>query len=286
MLPGLTESQIITYAAGEGVRLTSEQLKRWRKAGVFPSPSRHGLGRGKGTISIYPDGADRWAVELARELETRRSLSAAAWGLWLKGYPLTSQARKQIDRALPRLVASFDRWARGEFDLKGALVKRGRKHPVIGVGARMLSGGVSRETDLREAWKLLGDDGEDPSREWLDQLATTGHGLSLQEWGVALRSAPDETLDQVRDEVLLGLLIMDTLSDSTHAAPSPLDILLWFGLSRVAPGGKSFLETLRSEIAAGHVPQVVSQLRDLLPIVRDARLVFRSVSHGRRREDG
>jgi hypothetical protein len=285
----LTEEEVIAYAKGEGCSITSEQLKRWRKFGVFPRPSRHGLGRGRGTASYYPEVAGRWAVDLAKALAGKgnRSLSRAAWRLWIMGYPLTHLAREQIGRLLPQVTAVYRRFAAGDFDLSNSLAKRGRKHPLISAGARMLAGESSTESDAREAWPHL--DGlfpgaqPKPDLEWLRSFTMRGEGVSLDEWGKALLAASDTELERVRDELLVMAFVSEMLGDETDESEiSPVGVLTWYGLSQVAPHGASVMAYIRSAINEGRVPQLVSEFRPIIPMIRSARKTLAWIEGGAR----
>ena len=81
----LTKDDVLSRFDGA---VSPTQLERWQKAGLIPSPRRHGLGRGKGTVSLYDP---RVIPMLSRVLDlqsTTRDIREWRWQLWLDGYPI------------------------------------------------------------------------------------------------------------------------------------------------------------------------------------------------------
>jgi len=85
-----------------GGAISRAQLERWLKAGLIPSPTRHGLGQRRGTVSLY----DPIVVPiLKRVLELQqptRDMHEWRWKLWLDGYPI--QIEKLCDDLVGRLI--------------------------------------------------------------------------------------------------------------------------------------------------------------------------------------
>lgn len=87
-------SEVLERAEAAGYAVSERQLKRWRDEGLVPSPDKVGLGRGKGTVALYPPGTARRVIEIARALEEERSLGRAAWHLWFQGLVPTDLVRR------------------------------------------------------------------------------------------------------------------------------------------------------------------------------------------------
>lgn len=74
-----------------GFSASPAQLRRWQQAGVIPKPKKRGLGRGSGSEVSYPPGAALQAVAFREELSLNRSISAAGWRIWWRGYPVSEE---------------------------------------------------------------------------------------------------------------------------------------------------------------------------------------------------
>lgn len=278
----LSESEIITYARSEGVRVTRDQLKRWRRAGLFPSVERRGLGRGRGTASLYPPGAERWAVDLARALEGKRNLAEAAWSLWLKGYPLADHARRHIQAVATVFEGALYRWERGEFDLDSATARRTRKHPMVRAGLRSMIGATPETPDLLFMWSSLMGTPAPATPEGVAEVAKTFNparmGMPIRAWSDALGRAPEATLNRVRDEVLLLRMVLDAWNGEPESRVKPVHVLLWFGLTRASTEGRRLFRVLTVAIGRGHVPQLVEFLRPAVPMLARAVGLYQTVT--------
>jgi hypothetical protein len=62
--PTAADNALIDACAEAGVTVSRYQLERWRRAGLIDRPVRHGLGRGQGSTSRYPDGTVEQVVAL------------------------------------------------------------------------------------------------------------------------------------------------------------------------------------------------------------------------------
>lgn len=278
----LTESEVIAYARSEGVRVTRDRLKRWRKAGVFPPVERRGLGRGRGTATLYPPGAERWAVDLGRALEEKRSLPEAAWRLWLKGYPLAAQARGHIRDVATRFEGALYRLEKGDFDLESATAKRTRRHPMIRAGLRSMTGGTPAPEDLSFMWAALMGAPAPATAEGLADVARAFNparmGMPIRAWSDALSRASDATLNRVRDEVLLLRVLLDAWNGGTESAVKPVHLLCWFGLTRASTDGRRLFRALTVAVARGHVPQLVEAIRPAIPMFARAVGLYQTVT--------
>src|SRR5690348_2893318 len=94
----LTLDELLAAAKTEGLSLTREQLHRWRKAGLMPTPVVRGLGRGVGRESLYPRGCLAQALMIGELLKRTRDLDVVRWRMFLDGFPVASrQFRAQLD---------------------------------------------------------------------------------------------------------------------------------------------------------------------------------------------
>ena len=91
--------------------VTREQLARWHRACLLPQPVPKGLGRGRGTATLYPAVAYPQAMALAELLKRDRSFPVVGWELWWRGYevgdahwrPHLASSAATLDDVLPRL---------------------------------------------------------------------------------------------------------------------------------------------------------------------------------------
>lgn len=72
-----------------GLSASQDQLHRWQQAGVIPSPTKRGLGRGSGSTVTYPSGTAAQTIALCQELKQDRSLKRAGWRVWWRGFPVS-----------------------------------------------------------------------------------------------------------------------------------------------------------------------------------------------------
>ncbi len=103
---GETAEELIALAKARGFRVSKTQLARWHRAGLLPSPRQEGLGRGRGTQSVYAPGTGKQLVALLEIRADERRLVFVAWKLWWAGYDTPTK----VVRALLSQVA--DRWER------------------------------------------------------------------------------------------------------------------------------------------------------------------------------
>jgi hypothetical protein len=98
----VSSEELIRYANEKGGhRVSLAALKKWRIGGLLPrARRRRGLGRGRGTVWLYPSASRDQLVELciARSLSSSRRLGAVAWYMWLKGFPVTAVVRSYLRR--------------------------------------------------------------------------------------------------------------------------------------------------------------------------------------------
>src|SRR5271157_5130229 len=74
--------EILKRAAKRRFELRPSQLHRYQQAGLIPSPRQVGLGRGRGTKTMYPAGTSEQLVAACVALRLKNSLKFARWHLW------------------------------------------------------------------------------------------------------------------------------------------------------------------------------------------------------------
>lgn len=263
MFLGFTEASLISFAASQGVKVTSAQLKRWRLAGLLPSITRRGLGRGVGTETRYPIEAGQWVVDLGRVLEADRNLSRAAWSLWLKGYPLTGHARTYLFGSASRIEAFLSRIAHGDLDREVPAFREARRSTFVRFVLNAMSGLPVNDDDLADYNASV--EAVAPGKFAPTKLE--GAPPRMKALGDAIATASDEALIAVRDEVLLFRLALEFLLDMDDVPMAPL-ILLWFGATRMDPGGQQMLREVKAALANGQVPHLIERLRPSVQTVR------------------
>lgn len=93
--PSQADQELISGAKQAGALVSPRQLKRWRAAGLLPSPTRRGLGRGRGSRSAYPPGTLERVLALARLPRRARSPGAAVLSLFSLGYEVEEAALRR-----------------------------------------------------------------------------------------------------------------------------------------------------------------------------------------------
>lgn len=83
---GQTRDEVLTAVAAAGCTVTGDQLARWHRARLLPQPVRRSLGRGLGTVTIYPEGTVDRVVALWAMRSRHSNLSKAAFELWWEGF--------------------------------------------------------------------------------------------------------------------------------------------------------------------------------------------------------
>ena len=77
---------VLAAAKKSGHPVTPEQLHRWQQAGLIPAPRQRGLGRGRGTVAVYPGGTARQVMAAHHLIKQEGSIKAALWQLWWDGH--------------------------------------------------------------------------------------------------------------------------------------------------------------------------------------------------------
>jgi hypothetical protein len=80
-----SRDDLVSAAAAESFHVTPTQLRQWQQAGLLPQPRQRGLGRGKGSETLYPAGSIEQLLVICRALKNKRRRVEAAWALWWRG---------------------------------------------------------------------------------------------------------------------------------------------------------------------------------------------------------
>ena len=75
--PSAADRQLISQLAARELSVSAAQLERWRHAGLLPRSTRHGCGRGRGSVSEASPEAVEIAVALSRHARQGRDLRLA-----------------------------------------------------------------------------------------------------------------------------------------------------------------------------------------------------------------
>ncbi len=114
---------LLATARAHEFRVSRTQLARWHRGGLLPRPTQRGLGRGRGTESVYPAGTAKLLLALLRVRKGERRLSRIAWHLWWAGHDVLTD---QIRAYLERLAAEWERRLKRLMQ-DGALTEAGLK---------------------------------------------------------------------------------------------------------------------------------------------------------------
>src|SRR5439155_3237431 len=73
---------------------------------LIPKPRRQALGRGRGSVSMYPHGTDRQLLAMLEAKRIDRRASEIAWRLWCQDFPVRFEyIRERLLRAAEELDA-------------------------------------------------------------------------------------------------------------------------------------------------------------------------------------
>lgn len=109
---GESGGEVLAEVRAAGFELSPSQLARRHRAGLIARPETRPLGRGKGSISVYPFGTGRRLVrtlELARGRESFENVAWRAW--WQDGGDLDPLVRERLLRDAARWEAELSRLA-------------------------------------------------------------------------------------------------------------------------------------------------------------------------------
>ena len=91
-----SRGDLVRAAAAEGFHVTPTQLRQWQQAGYLPQPRQRGLGRGKGSETVYPDGSIEQLLVICRALKKKRRRGEATWALWWRGSPIPEKLVREL----------------------------------------------------------------------------------------------------------------------------------------------------------------------------------------------
>jgi hypothetical protein len=190
----------------DGRSLTPRGARDWWTKGILPKPSRQGLGRGKGTLTFWPDGrivaqAKAAYDALAHHGRTETTLVR----LWLLGFEIDAMALRP---AWISLIDKSSPWLRRRKDEN--ILPADAIGPIAALAARAA---VPDRGEIRQHMETLWIEG-------LNVFYATGDEIEIQDLGVAavmsLRQSraaeglpPIDPLLKISDEdvaSLLGLL--------------------------------------------------------------------------------
>ena len=104
-----TADDLVAYCHEAGFVITRDQLARWHRKGVIPSPKRdHQSGR-PGTVSMYPPGTLQTLLAVCRLQTGRTPFDEISWSLWWSGNEADMQdARIFMDKVCKDLDHTID----------------------------------------------------------------------------------------------------------------------------------------------------------------------------------
>jgi len=79
--PEETLVEVLSYARSCGYPTSRSQIRRYQQNEVIPKPRQVGLGRGRGSETLYPAETGRQLVAARKALKSK-SLARARWRLW------------------------------------------------------------------------------------------------------------------------------------------------------------------------------------------------------------
>jgi hypothetical protein len=99
--PAMPLDELLRTVEAKGFRVSRDQLDRWRKKGLVPTPELHSLGRGRGRIALYPASTVTQLLVIAQLLERSRDFDVARWQLFLGGFSVgMPKLRAQLEAVL------------------------------------------------------------------------------------------------------------------------------------------------------------------------------------------
>ncbi len=172
----IDEQMLLRRALAGGTEVTSDQLKRWRRAGLVPRPRQeHRRGR-RGSWSRYPAETAGQLISVARLHATTHRLAdlvVSAWweGLWADPGALRRALTARLERMSAQARAVSDQHA-DAFDAADEIVRSASKHelsPLLALMCKRLPGGRG---DLREVLWLFAALGLGAEYDWIPDEAS------------------------------------------------------------------------------------------------------------------
>jgi hypothetical protein len=103
LIGGMSQRELLAAARRQGAKVSSDQLKRWREAGLVPRPTVVHVAGIRGSRALYPE----WAIEqlviverLHRSIHRLDALRVAVWweGHWVEPNALRASLIVPLDR--------------------------------------------------------------------------------------------------------------------------------------------------------------------------------------------
>lgn len=103
---GETRGELIGLARENGYEVTGEQLARWHRRGLLPTPLQAHKGKGRGTESVYPAGTGERLLALceAHLAGGEKRLDRVAWRLWWDGFDVSMGPVREVLAAVAEQV--------------------------------------------------------------------------------------------------------------------------------------------------------------------------------------
>lgn len=162
-MDGETAAQLRETATAHGYVVTPKQLLRWHTAGLLPRPQQQHLGRGRGTITVYPAETTAQLLALLGLHEGRRlRVGRAGFALWYEGWPVIASFARDA------LHTATDDWAGGVAQLRD----EGGAHGLSDKAWDTIEGWVKElPPSLRRAYRRAGRGQAETLRRVILQLA-------------------------------------------------------------------------------------------------------------------
>lgn len=253
-------------AADAGFEVSGYQLERWRREGLIPRPKQIGLGRGKGSIVLHPEGTGRQLLALLRFKQQDRRLSTVGWRLWGEGFPVAEFVREHMEPALREGIDRLNAYLQGldqEDDEPVEKTRRGigwlsRKVGRSGLPFffRLLADAFAGtftgdwvtardDADLLRKGFVRGGVAPESDDELVEVFRTifgwVAEEASLPEILSSLEQTDDEELEQLRDEARAGWLVFLSANRRASAPLPNFFFLVWFWARKVSPTVMGFV---------------------------------------------
>ena len=98
---------IVEQASHQGATLSRRQLADWHRAGLIAEPRRKFYGGSKGSMTIYPSGTLRQAIEGSVLMECFGSVDHVGWELWMRGFRVAERLWREPLREAHEMFRLF-----------------------------------------------------------------------------------------------------------------------------------------------------------------------------------
>lgn len=205
---------LLDLAAAQGHKITVNQLARWHRAGILPTPRQRSLGRGRGTETVYPPGTDVLFLAVCEARKHKRKLHHVAWALWWDRHDVPIEPVRAFMR---KTAARMDAVISGQKPLPEAeKIRRGRlSWPISGARKR-----VGRDRFPALLRYMLGILSNAPDNYIEPEILTRALGLKRAQKDRTIDAGPlfgadlSESLDQLAP-LLSGSTLVERLNSSS-----------------------------------------------------------------------